>query len=160
MAELAARHTGAQAEVADGDSVILERIGKVILPLCHGSDKHADALLGTQRLDIVVYAHDGGVKAKRDLAAVRREVVCDGVLDDLQQLLLRVGRADRELMQQLHHQTGEALEGSGDTYGGADFDQDPLGGVDVYLQLAGLVDGRIEESEKALFIRSSEGGFE
>lgn len=47
-------------------------------------------------------------------------------------------------MKQLHHQTGESLEGSGNTDSGADFDEDALGGVYVDLQLASLVDGRIK----------------
>lgn len=67
-------------------------------------------------------------------------MVGDGVLDDLEQLLLRGGGADGELVEQLDHQTGEALEGTRNADGGRDFDEDALGGVDVDLELAGLVE--------------------
>lgn len=53
-------------------------------------------------------------------------------------------------MQELDHQAGETLEGAWDTDGGADFDQHTFGGVDVDLQLASFVDGRIEKREEAL----------
>lgn len=53
-------------------------------------------------------------------------------------------------MQELDHQTGEALEGTRNAHGRADFDQNAFGGVDVDLQLSGLVDGGVEEGEKAL----------
>ncbi len=57
-------------------------------------------------------------------------------------------------MEELHHQTGEAFEGAGDANGWADLDQDALGGVYVYLQLPGLIDGRVEQGKKALGDRS------
>jgi hypothetical protein len=50
----------------------------------------------------------------------------------------------------LDHQTGETLECAGNADGGVDFDQDTLGGVDENLQATSLVDGRVEEGEKAL----------
>lgn len=53
-------------------------------------------------------------------------------------------------MQQLNHQTGETLECAGNANRGVDFDQDTFGGVDINLQAASLVDGRVEEGEKAL----------
>jgi hypothetical protein len=77
-------------------------------------------------------------------------VVGDGVLDDLEELLLRVGGADGETVEQLDHKTGETLEGSGNTDGGVDFDQNSLGGVDEDLEATGLVDGGVKESQKTL----------
>jgi hypothetical protein len=50
----------------------------------------------------------------------------------------------------LDHETGETLECTGNANGGVDFDQDTLGGVDEDLQAASLVDGGVEEGEKAL----------
>jgi hypothetical protein len=50
----------------------------------------------------------------------------------------------------LDHQSGEALEGSWDAHGRADFDEDAFGGVDVDLEFAGFVDGGVEEGEEAL----------
>ncbi len=44
-------------------------------------------------------------------------------------------------MQELDHQTGEALECSRDSHTGVDLDQNALRSVDEYLQPPGLVDG-------------------
>jgi len=54
-------------------------------------------------------------------------------------------------VQQLHHQTSEALECTWDTHGGADTNEDVARSLDVDLELARLVDGRIEEGEQALW---------
>jgi hypothetical protein len=77
-------------------------------------------------------------------------VVGDRVLDDLEELFLGVGGADGKTVEQLDHQTGETLEGSGKANGGIDFDQNTLGRVDENLQATSLVNGGIEESEEAL----------
>jgi hypothetical protein len=77
-------------------------------------------------------------------------VVGDRVLDDLEELFLGVGGADGKTVEQLDHQTGETLEGSGNANGGIDFDQNTLGRVDENLQATSLVNGGIEESEEAL----------
>ena len=53
-------------------------------------------------------------------------------------------------MEQLHHQAREALESSRYAYGWADFDKNPFGSVNVDLEFAGFVNGRIEEGEEAL----------
>lgn len=50
-------------------------------------------------------------------------------------------------MQQLNHQACKPLEGSRNANTRADFDQNALGGVDVNLEFAGLVDWRVEESK-------------
>lgn len=150
MAELAARHTGTQTVVADRNRIILELISKRVSALGHGADKDANALLGAEIHDVVPHAHNGRVERERDFAAVGRQVVGDGVLDDLEQLLLRSGGADGEFVQELDHEAGEALEGARDADRGRDFDEDALGGVDVDLEFAGFVDGGVEEGEEAL----------
>lgn len=53
-------------------------------------------------------------------------------------------------MQQLDHQTGEALKGSGDTDRGRDLNEDTLGSMDVNLELASFVDGRVQQGEETL----------
>lgn len=150
MAELAARHAGREAVVADGDLLVDKLVGKVVGSLGHGADKDTHALLGPDAFHPVPDTNQRRIETERHLAAVGRQVIGDGVLDDLEELLLGGGGADRETVQELHHQTGKALEGSGDADGGRDLDQDALGGVDVDLQLASLVDGRVEQGEKAL----------
>jgi hypothetical protein len=88
VAELAASHTGTQTVVADTDGVILERVGKVVVAFGHGTDEDRNALLGTQRLNVVLGADHGGIETHGHLAAVRGQVVGDRVLDDLEELLL------------------------------------------------------------------------
>lgn len=84
MAESAAGDTGTQTEVADTDRVVLELVCKGIVTLGHGSDEDADALLRCEVGDVVAHTDNGRVETEGDLAAVGREVVGDGVLDDLQ----------------------------------------------------------------------------
>lgn len=52
----------------------------------------------------------------------------------------------------MDHETSEALEGTGYPDGGGDFDENPLGGADVNLQLAGLVDRGVQEGKETLYI--------
>jgi len=150
MTELAARHTRTEREIANTNSIILELIRKVILPLRHRPHKHANTLLRSQSPNIVSNPDDLGIETQRDLAAVGGKVLGDWVLDDFEQLFLGIDAANGETMEELDHQAGETLEGAGDTDGGGDFDEDVFGGVDVDLELAGFVDGGVEEGEEAL----------
>lgn len=50
----------------------------------------------------------------------------------------------------LTHETRETLKGTGYPDAGVDLDEDALGGVDVDLEEAGLVEGRVEEGEETL----------
>lgn len=150
MAEFTAGHTSTQAVVADTDLVILQRVGKVIITLGHGTDEDADALFGIQRLNVVSGPHNGSLETESHLAAVGRQVVRNGVFDNLQQLLLRIRRADGQPVKELNHQTGKPLECPRNAHGGIHFDQDALGGMDEDLQLSGLVDRGIEEGQETL----------
>jgi hypothetical protein len=58
-------------------------------------------------------------------------------------------------MEQLDHKTSESLEGTWDSDGWADFDENTPGGVDVDLKLACLIDRRIEESKETLGLVST-----
>lgn len=60
-------------------------------------------------------------------------MIGDWIANHLEQLFRGRSRADREIVQQLDHETGEALERSWNTNGRAHFDQDTFGGVDVDL---------------------------
>lgn len=154
VAELAASNASRQAEVADGDGVVLVLIGEGVSALGHGTHKDADALLGTEALDVVPALHNRRVEGEGHLTAVGWQVVGYGVLDDFEQFLLRCRGADGEFVEELDHQTCEALEGTGNADGRRDFDEDTFGGVDVYLELASFVDGGIKEGEEALLIES------
>jgi hypothetical protein len=77
-------------------------------------------------------------------------VVGDRVLNDLEELLLRVGGTNRQAVEQLDHQTSKPLERSGNADGRVDLDQNTLGRVNENLKAASLVDGRVQKSEKAL----------
>lgn len=150
IAEFPARDARTQAKVANADGVVLDVVGKVVLALGHRTDKHADASLRSQVRDVVCHSHHFCVIAERDFATIHRKVIGDGVLDHLQQFFLRIGGADGQPVQQLHHQSSESLEGTGYSNTWADLDEDSLRGVDVYLKFSSLVDGRVEESQKTL----------
>lgn len=77
-------------------------------------------------------------------------MVGNGVLDHLQQLLLRIDGPDAQLVQQLHHQPRETLERTGDSDAGIDLYQHAPGSVYVDLQLSGLVDGRVQQRQETL----------
>ena len=82
-------------------------------------------------------------------------MVRDGVAHDLEQLLGRVDGADGEAVQQLHHEAGEAFESAWDAHRGRDLDEYAFGGGNEDLELAGFVEGRVEEGKKALRLLKS-----
>ena len=151
MAELAACNAGTEIEVADTDAVILDGVREVIVALCHSTNEDSDALVLVETTDVVAKTYDLGVKTERDLAAVGWQMIGDRVLDHLNQLLLRRCRSNLMPVQQLHHQTSKALEGSRNAHCGADPDEHVACSLDVDLELARLVDRRIEEGEQALY---------
>ena len=150
VAELGACHRGGEGKVADRDFLVDVLVGKVVVTLGHGTNENADALIWLQGLHVLADLDDWCVEGKRDLAAVWWEVVGDWVLDHLEELLLRVRGANREAVQKLDHKAGETLKGTWNADSWADFDEHALGGRDVYLEEASLVDRRIEESEQTL----------
>lgn len=150
MTELAACNTGTEGEVADRNRVVLVLVGEAIVTLGHGSNEDTNALLGTEVGHVVTHSHNRCIEGQCDLAAVGRKVVGDRVLDDLEQLLLRGGGANGQFVQELNHKTREALESTRDTHSRRDLDEHALGGVDVNLESAGLVDGRIQQGQETL----------
>jgi len=94
MAEFTARHASTQAEVRDGNGVVLELIREVIVALGHGTNEHADTLLWIESLDIVLDTDNGTFERERDFAAVWRKVIGDGVFDDAEEFLLGSRGAD------------------------------------------------------------------
>lgn len=154
MAELAACYTGRERPAADCNLLVYQGIGEVIRTLGHGADEDAYALLGTHALDIIPKTHQRRFETERDLPAVGRQVISNGVLDHSQQLIIRVGGSDRQSVQQLNHETCESLERSGNSDRRGNFDEDALGGVNINLQLSSLVDGRIKKRQEALDTKS------
>ncbi len=150
MAEFAAGHAGRQAIVANRDLLVDIAIGKVVRALGHGSDKHTDAFVSVQRVDVLPYAYNRCVKAQRYLATFGRQVVRNRVGNHPKQLLLRVGAFDRKSMQELHHQTSKPLECSGDSHRRRHLDQNALRRVNINLEFACLVNGRIQQGKQAL----------
>lgn len=53
VAEFAASNAGTEVELADGDGVVLDGVGKVVVAFGHGSDEDSDALVGVQTLDVI-----------------------------------------------------------------------------------------------------------
>lgn len=133
MAELATRHTCAEAVVADTDGSVLERICKVIFALGHRADEDTDAFSCSKVLHVVSHPNDFGVEAESDLATIGRKMIGDGILDHFEKLLLRVGGSDGEFVQQLDHEPCKAFERARNSHGRADLDEHTFGGVDVNL---------------------------
>ena len=150
MAELAACNAGTEVEVADTDAVVLDGVRKVIVALRHGTNEDCDALILVETANVVAQAYNLGVETEGHLAAVWWQVIGDGVLDNLDELLLGRGRPNLVPVQQLHHQTSKTLECSWDAHSGADPNEDVACSLDVDLQFACLVDRRVEKSEQTL----------
>jgi hypothetical protein len=99
VAELAARDAGTKVKLADSYAVVFDVVGEVIVALGHGSNEDCYALVVLKSGDVVAYAHNFCIEAEGDLAAVRREMVGDGVLDDLDELFLGGHGADLVFME-------------------------------------------------------------
>lgn len=99
VAKLGACHTSGETEVADGDLLVDELVGEIVGSLRHGADEHADALIWFQGLHILPDLDNRRIETECDLPAVRRQVIRNRVLDNLEQLLLGVRRANRQAMQ-------------------------------------------------------------
>lgn len=151
VAEFTAGHAGAEAVVADGDGVVFERIGKIVAAFRHGTDEDTNALIRIQSLDVISNADNLSIEREGDFSAFGRKVIRDWVLDDLEELLLRIDRPYGEFVKKLDHEASKTLECARNTHGRADFDQYTFSSVDVDLQLPSLVDGRIQEGQEALF---------
>jgi hypothetical protein len=144
MAELTACNAGTEVKLANSDAVVFDVVGKVVVALGHGTYEDGNALALVEIANVVADTYDLGVEAERDLAAVGRQVIGDGVLDDLDELFLRRRGADLMSVQELDHESSESLEGTRNAHCRADPDEHILGGVDVDLELSRLVDWRVE----------------
>ena len=90
MTEFAASNTGTEAEIADTDRFILEIIGKVVLPFRHGANENTDTFIWCETLNVVFDPDHFSLEAQCDFPAIRRKVIGNGILNDLQELFLRV----------------------------------------------------------------------
>jgi hypothetical protein len=144
MAELTACNAGTEIKLANGDAVVFDVVGKVVVALGHSTYEDCNALAFVEIANVVADTYDLGVEAERDLAAVGRQVIGDGVLDDLDELFLRRRGADLMSVQELDHESSESLECTRNAHCRADPDEHILGGVDVDLELSRLVDWRVE----------------
>jgi hypothetical protein len=95
VAELAASNTSRQGEVTDGNLLIYQGIGEVVLTLSHSTNEDADTILGIHGFDILTNLDKWRIETQRDLAAVGGQVVSDRVLDHSEQFLVGVGGANR-----------------------------------------------------------------
>jgi hypothetical protein len=151
VAEFTTCHTSTEGKVADRNSVVFECVGKVIIAFCHGTDKDADALFGSESLDIVFDTYNRALKGERDLTTIGWKMLSDWVFDHAKKLLLRSCGSDGHAMEELNHETSKTLECTRDADRGVDFDQNAFCSVDIDLEFASLVDGRVEEGEEALW---------
>jgi hypothetical protein len=150
VTKFAAGNAGTKVEVADSNAVVLQVVCKIITALGHSSNKDCYALILVEVRYVVAYAHNFRVEAECDLAAIGWKVIGNGVLDNLDELFLRCSGPNLVSMEQLHHETSKALESSGNADCRADPNKHVLVGLNVNLELARLVDRRIEESKETL----------
>ena len=68
-------------------------VGKVILAFGHGTNEDTDAFIWCQALNIVFDSDNLCVEAQRDFPAIGGEVIGYRVLDNLEELFLRVCRS-------------------------------------------------------------------
>lgn len=73
--------------------------------------------------------------------------------------MLRVLGPNAQFVKKLNHEASETFEGSRYTDSRTDFNKNAFGGVNVDLEFAGFVDGRVKESKKALCAGVSRRGF-
>lgn len=98
IAELATGYAGAETEVADTDSIVLECVCEIVLTFSHCPDEYADTLLGSEVRYIVCYPHYVCIMAERDFAAIWWEMIGDWILYHFEEFFLRIGRADAKTM--------------------------------------------------------------
>jgi hypothetical protein len=150
MAKLAASDTSTQAVIADTDGLVLEIVGKVILAFGHGTNEDTDAFIWCKALNVVFDSDNLCVEAQRDFPAIRRKMVGYRVLDNLEELFLRVCRSYGQFVEKLDHEPSEALEGTRYPHCRADLDEDSFRGVDVDLELSSFVYRRVQKGKQAL----------
>lgn len=90
IAELSTGYAGAETEVADTDSMVLELVCEVVLTFSHCTYENADALLRSEIRYIVCYPHYGRIMAQRDFVAIWWEMVGDWILYHFEKLFLRI----------------------------------------------------------------------
>ena len=136
VAKFATRHTSTQTVVADADCIVLVGVGKIVVSFGHRTDKYANTFFGSKVRNVISNANDRSFIAEGDFPTERRQMIGDGVLDDLEKLFLRVHRPNGKSMQKLYHETGESLERSWNSDGGIHLDENSFGGVYIDLQLS------------------------
>jgi hypothetical protein len=150
MTKLAASDTSTQAVIADTDRLVLEIVGKVILAFGHGTNKDTDAFIWCKALNVVFDSDNLCVEAQRDFPTIGGEVIGYRVLDNLEELFLRVCRSYGQFVEELDHEPSEALEGTRYPHCRADFDKHSFRGVNVDLKLSSFVYWRVQKSKQAL----------
>ena len=88
MTKFAAGYTGAEIEVADSDGIVLDVICEVVVSFGHCTDENSNTFILVETLDVVPHPHHFSVETEGDLPAIGREMVRDGILNDLYELLL------------------------------------------------------------------------
>ena len=90
ITEFATCYTSTQAVVAYTDGIVLEAVGKIVVTFGHCTDEYANALFGPQVRDVVLDPNDICVIAECNLTAIWGQMICDGIFDHFEKLLLRI----------------------------------------------------------------------
>lgn len=98
IAKFATRYASAQAVIAYTDRVVLEAVGKIVVTFGHRTHKDANTLFRPEIRYVVFNPNHICVIAERDLTAIGRQVIGDGILDDLEEFFLRICGSNGEPM--------------------------------------------------------------
>ena len=88
ITELATGDTGAKAEVADTDGVVLEFICEIIVALGHCTNENTYALFGPKIGYVILHSDNRSIKTESDFSTIWRQMVGYRVLNDLEKLFL------------------------------------------------------------------------
>ena len=88
------------------------------------------------------------------------KMVCDGVLDNLDELDTGIRCSDAVLVEKLDHKPSEPLESSGDTGGRVDLNENVLRSSDENLEKSSSVERRVKQHQQALVGDVRPGGRE
>ena len=141
-------HTGNTDTIVNANVVLLSRVAHTDRSN-HIRNRLAVQLsvLGRELLHICLHCFEFSLGTGSNDFCSNGQVLVDGVLDHIHQVLGACGRSYLELGQALRHQGGEAFEGAGDTHHGRHLDEHLFVGANVDLQETCLVQWTIEKCQ-------------
>ena len=149
-ANLGASDTGTQWELANRNLFITILVGKIIWPMRVRSNDETDGFILGQRRGKLRDTDRRCISGTDNFAASDRQMVGYWVFDDFEKLFSALRRSDRELVQQLNHQSRKTLKRARNTRMRMHFNKNIVSRADVHLQMTSLVQWRVQKRQKTL----------